>query len=277
MKTLLNRVAAITGAGSGMGRALASALAARGCHLAISDINQEALDETAASCQNYGIEVSTYQVDTSSKEAVYAFADKVVKDHGEVHMVFNNAGVSLTDNVEHMSYKDFEWLMDINFWGVVYGSKAFLPYLQKVNDAHIINTSSIFGTIAVPSQSAYNASKFAVRGFTYAMRMELLDTHINVSCVQPGGVKTNIVRDSRYVAADNSAQTKEEFVASFDTMANLTPEQAAEKILKGVMKNKAQILVGNDALFASILERLAPVSYQKLIGKIFKDDPGNLS
>ena len=273
MKTFDNKVAAITGAGSGMGRALAKLLAARGCHLALADINESALEETTGICKNYGVEVTSYIVDTSNKGEVYGFADDTVRDHARVHLVFNNAGVSLTDNVEHMNYKDFDWLMDINFWGVVYGSKAFLPYLQKVDDAHIVNTSSIFGTIAVPSQSAYNASKFAVRGFTYSLRMELLDSHINVSCVQPGGVKTNIVRDSRYVASDNSAPTKEEFTASFETMANLTSEQAAEKILKGVMKDKAQILVGRDAVFAAILERLAPVSYQKLINKLFRDSP----
>lgn len=273
MKTFSHRVAAITGAGSGIGRALAKSLAAQGCHLALADIRQPALDETAVLCRNYGIKVTTYTVDTSNKDAVYAYADDAVRDHGEVHMIFNNAGVSLTDSVEHMSYKDFEWLMDINFWGVVYGTKAFLPYLQKTEEAHIINTSSIFGTIAVPSQSAYNASKFAVRGFTYALRMELDDTHVNVSCVQPGGVKTNIARDSRYVASDNSAPTQAEFVASFETMANLTSEQAAEKILKGILKNKAQILVGKDALFGAIIERLAPVYYQKLLLKVFGDGP----
>ena len=276
MKTFNNKVAAITGAGSGMGRALAKSLASRGCHLGLADINEAALEETAINCRNYGVKVTTYLVDTSNQEAVYTYADDVVRDHSHVNLVFNNAGVSLTDTVEHMNYKDFNWLMDINFWGVVYGSKAFLPHMQKVEEAHIVNTSSIFGTIAVPSQSAYNASKFAVRGFTYALRMELEETHINVSCVQPGGVKTNIVKDSRYVAADNTAPTKEEFAATFETVANLTPEQAAEKILKGVMKNKAQILVGRDALFVSILERLAPVLYQKLIGKAFKGGhPGN--
>ena len=271
MKSFNNKVAAITGAGSGMGEALAKSLASRGCHLALADINESAVEETANICQNYGVDVTTYIVDTSDKDAVYAFADDAVRDHRQVNLVFNNAGVSLTDNVEHMNYEDFNWLMDINFWGVVYGSKAFLPHMQKVEEAHIVNTSSIFGTIAVPSQSAYNASKFAVRGFTYALRMELENSHINVSCVQPGGVKTNIVRDSRYVTQDNTAPTKEEFAATFETMANLTSEQAAEKILRGVMKNKAQILVGRDALLIAILERLAPVLYQKIISRTFKD------
>ena len=166
MKSFNNKVAAITGAGSGMGRALATSLASRGCHLALADNNKSALEETAENCRSYNVDVTTYIVDVSNKDSVYTFADDVVRDHNHVNLVFNNAGVSLTDNVEHMTYQDFNWLMDINFWGVVYGSKAFLPHMQKVEEAHIVNTSSIFGTIAVPSQSAYNASKFAVRGFT---------------------------------------------------------------------------------------------------------------
>ena len=269
MKSFNNKVAAITGAGSGMGRALATSLASRGCHLGLADNNKSALEETAENCRTYNVDVTTYNVDVSNKDSVYTFADDAVRDHNHVNLVFNNAGVSLTDNVEHMTYQDFNWLIDINFWGVVYGSKAFLPHMQKVEEAHIVNTSSIFGTIAVPSQSAYNASKFAVRGFTYALRMELEKTHINVSCVQPGGVKTNIVRDSRYIAPDNAAPTKEEITATFESMANLTSDQAAEKILTGVIKNKAQILVGRDAIFIAILERLAPVLYQKLISRAF--------
>ena len=153
MKSFNNKVAAITGAGSGMGRALAKSLASRGCHLGLADINESALEETAKDCRNYNVDVTTYIVDVSNKDSVYTFADDAVRDHNHVNLVFNNAGVSLTDNVEHMTYQDFNWLMDINFWGVVYGSKAFLPHMQKVEEAHIVNTSSIFGTIAVPSQS----------------------------------------------------------------------------------------------------------------------------
>ena len=162
--------------------------------------------------------------------------------------------------------------MNINFWGVIYGTKSFLPYLQRVDDAHIINTSSIFGSIAVPSQSIYNASKFAVKGYTFALRQELAETHINVSCVQPGGVKTGIVNSSRYVPQDNASATKEELSEQFESMAQLTSEQAAEQILRGVLKNKAQILVGKDAKFAALIERILPIGYQKLIGKVL-DNP----
>jgi NAD(P)-dependent dehydrogenase (short-subunit alcohol dehydrogenase family) len=265
-----NKVAAITGAGSGMGRALAEALASKGCHVAISDVDGGGLTETESRLKDkYAVTVSSHELDVADKDQVERFAADVVREHGKVNMIFNNAGVSLTDTVEHMSYEDFRWLMDINFWGVIYGSKAFLPYFIDVDEAHVINTSSIFGVIAVPSQSAYNASKFAVRGFTYAMRQELLETNVGVSCVQPGGVKTNIVKSSRYVAADNSAPTKEEFMTQFEEMANLTSEQAAEQILRGVLANKAQILVGRDAKTAAVIERIAPVGYQKLLSRVW--------
>ena len=265
-----NKVAAITGAGSGMGRALAEALASKGCHVAISDVDVKGLNETESRLKDsYAVTVSSHELDVADKDQVEQFAADVVGEHGKVNMVFNNAGVSLTDTVEHMSYEDFRWLMDINFWGVIYGSKAFLPYFDNVDEAHIVNTSSIFGVIAVPSQSAYNASKFAVRGFTYAMRQELLDTNVGVSCVQPGGVKTNIVKSSRYVAADNNAPTKEEFMTQFEEMANLTSEQAAEQILRGVLANKAQILVGRDAKMAAVIERIAPVGYLKLLSRVW--------
>ena len=265
-----DKVAAITGAGSGMGRALAEALASKGCHVAISDVDIKGLNETESRLKDsYAVTVSSHELDVADRDQVEQFAADVVGEHGKVNMVFNNAGVSLTDTVEHMSYEDFKWLMDINFWGVIYGSKAFLPYFNNVDEAHIVNTSSIFGVIAVPSQSAYNASKFAVRGFTYAMRQELIDTNVGVSCVQPGGVKTNIVKSSRYVASDNSAPTKEEFMTQFEEMANLTSEQAAEQILRGVLANKAQILVGRDAKMAAIIERIAPVRYLKFLSRVW--------
>jgi len=180
--------------------------------------------------------------------------------------VFNNAGVSVTNTVEKLSYDDFEWLMNINFWGVVHGTKAFLPYLRKVDEAHIINTSSIFGVVAFPSQGAYNASKFAVRGFTEALRQELAGTHIGVSCVQPGGVKTNIVKTSRYYATDNEAPTKDEMTRSFEQLAALTPRDAAMQILRGVENNRGRVLVGKDAKLLAWIQRLFPESYARRLG-----------
>jgi NADP-dependent 3-hydroxy acid dehydrogenase YdfG len=272
VKSFRGKVAAITGAGSGMGQAIARSLASQGCHIALSDINEANLQQTADSLSKYDVKISIHPLDVADRAAVESFAEDVIANHGQVHMVFNNAGVSVTDSVEHMSYDDMEWLMNINFWGVIYGIKSFLPHLQRVDDAHIINTSSIFGTIAVPSQSIYNASKFAVKGYTFALRQELADTHINVSCVQPGGVKTGIISSSRYVPQDNASATKEEFSEQFESMAQLTSEQAAEQILRGVLKNKAQILVGKDAKLAALIERILPTAYQKLIGKVL-DNP----
>tara|TARA_B100001964_G_C14260972_1_gene615502 strand:+ start:4980 stop:5825 length:846 start_codon:yes stop_codon:yes gene_type:complete len=264
-----DKVAAITGAGSGMGRALAEALASRHCHVAISDIDPQALAETHERINSIQkANVSSHELDVADRQQVEQFASDVVNEHGKVNMVFNNAGVSVTDTAENMPYEDFEWLMNINFWGVIYGCKSFLPHFHEVEEAHIINTSSIFGIVAVPSQSAYNASKFAVRGYSYAMRQELLDSHIGVSCVQPGGIKTNIIKSSRYTTADNTAATKEEFISRFNEFAGLTSEQAAEQIRRGVLANKARILVGRDAKTAAIVERIAPTGYQTLLSKL---------
>ena len=267
ISTFSGKVAAITGAGSGMGEALAISLSQQGCAVAIADVDADKLEHTAN--QINGVEVSKHLVDVADRVQVEQFATDVIAHHGRVNMIFNNAGVSVTDTVSHMSYENFEWLMDINFWGVVYGSKAFLPYLEQVSEAQIINTASIFGVIAVPTQAAYNASKFAVRGFTYAMREELIETNIGVSCVQPGGVKTNIAQASRYYPNDNTSASKEEFTARFEDMAKLTPAQAAEQILRGVLLNKAQILVGRDAKVVATIERLMPVSYLKVLRSLW--------
>ena len=267
IQSFTNKVAAITGAGSGMGRALAVALASRGCHVALADVKEEALEETAGLIPQ-GVRVTTQPLDVANREAVESWAAQVVADHGGVNMVFNNAGVSVSGMIEQLNYPDFEWLMNINFWGVVYGSKAFLPYLKQADEAQIVNTASIFGVMAFPTQSAYNASKFAVRGFSYSIRQELYDTSVGVSCVQPGGVKTNIVRDSRYTPSDNAAPTLEEVVGRFEEMAGLTPDQAAEQILRGVLRNKAQILVGRDARLMALVERIIPTGYMTLVRKL---------
>ena len=270
MRDFRNKVAAITGAGSGMGRALALELASRGCAVAIADIGTAALEETRSMLHNTQVAVSSHIVDVADRAAMERFAADVVRIHGKVNLVFNNAGVSVTNTVEKLSYEDFEWLMNINFWGVVHGTKAFLPYLRQVDEAHIINTSSIFGVVAFPRQSAYNASKFAVRGFTEALRQELAETHIGVSCVQPGGVKTNIVKTSRYYAADNEAPTKEELTKSFEELAALTPHDAAMQILRGVEGNRGRVLVGKDAKLLAWIARLFPESYARRLGSMAK-------
>lgn len=265
MNRYAGQVAAITGAGSGMGRALARRLAALGAHVAISDVGEQALAETAAQIAELPGDCVASVVDVADREAVERWAAETEKHFGKVNYIFNNAGVSVTGNVDVLSLKDFEWLMNINFWGVVHGTQAFLPYLHAAAHGHVVNTASIFGVIAVPTQSAYNASKFAVRGFTEALRQELGDTTVGVSCVCPGGVKTNIVNSSRYIPQDNAAPTKESMAASFEELAGLTSAQAADIILRGVLRNKARILVGTDAKIIALLHQLLPVSYPRLL------------
>lgn len=265
------KVAAVTGAGSGIGQQLAIQLSHAGCEVALADVNEKGLEDTRHSL-NTTVKHSVHRVDVANRQEVFDFADRVNDEHGAVHIVFNNAGVVVTGSGEQMPIEDIEWLMGINFWGVVYGCKAFLPHLRKVEQAAIVNTSSIFGTIAVPSQTAYNASKFAVRGYTYALRQELADTHIGVSCVQPGGVKTNIVSTSRYIPDGNDAPTREELAVRFEQVARKTPAEAAAIVLRGVLKNKPQILVGKDARLIAWLERLAPTGYMRLLNTFLTDD-----
>lgn len=267
MKDFNNKVAAITGAGSGMGRTLAQQLAARGCHLALSDINEKGLAETVALVADAGVKVTSQKLDVAVKKDVHAWADKVVKDHGKVNLIFNNAGVALGSLVDGGSYEDFEWIMNINFWGVVYGTKAFLPYLKDSGDGHIINTSSLFGIMAVPSQSAYNASKFAVRGFTEALRQELELQNVGVSAtsVHPGGIKTNIAKSARMDKSVNAIGMNEKSQAQFEKLFTTTAEDAAKVILKAVENNDRRCLIGNDAKALDLMVRLVPSAYQKLV------------
>lgn len=270
MKTFEGKVAAITGAGSGIGRALSILLASKGCHLAISDVDEQGLAETLSLVSQFNVKCTHESVDVASKEAVYTWADQVVKDHGGVNMIFNNAGVALGDTVENMNYDDFEWLMNINFWGVVYGTKAFLPYLKQADEGHIINISSVFGLIGVPTQSAYNAAKFAVRGFTESLReeLEIEGSNVSASSVHPGGIKTNIARNSRMGnvgSVTKQASSSEEVARQFEKVARTTPNKAAQIILDGVRKNKPRVLVGIDAHMIDGMQRLLPTAYQKLM------------
>ena len=264
MKTFAGRVAAITGAGSGIGRALATDLAHRGAHLALCDIDEVGLAETVAACEGFGVKVTSQRVDVADRAAVFAWADEVVADHGRVNLIFNNAGVALTADVESVSYEDFEWLMNINFWGVVHGTKAFLPHLRAAGEGHIVNISSVFGLISVPSQSAYNAAKFGVRGFTDALRMELAISGGGVSCttVHPGGIKTNIARNARmYDNIIDVEQAREEF----DKIAATSPAKAARKILAAVAHDRRRVLVGLDARALDLVARLPAGLYQRVV------------
>jgi short-subunit dehydrogenase len=264
MSLTKDSVAVITGAASGIGRALALRFAREGvAGLAIADVNAEQLAETAKLLEAFPVKVTTHLVDVSNAEAMSAFADDVVAQHGRVSHVINNAGVALGGNVNEVSLDEIAWVMGINFWGVVHGTKFFLPFLERESSAHIVNISSLFGMIAPPGQAAYCASKFAVRGFTEALRHELDGTNIAVSAVHPGGVQTNIVNSARI--SSGVTMTPEEIAEhkKFQNklLARTSPDEAAEIILRGMKRRDPQIIVGSDAAVFSRIARLFPRSY----------------
>lgn len=262
------KVAAITGAGSGIGRALAVQLAKEGCDLALADLDEQGLAETARLTLEKGGRCQQTKLDVSDRQAVEQWSDDVVAEFGRVDYIFNNAGVALFDSADSLDYENFEWLMNINFWGMVYGTKAFLRYFKKAQSGHVINVSSIFGLIGYPGQSAYNASKFAIRGYTEALALELEGSNIHASSVHPGGIKTDIARNSRLRTDQTSEKVKNKIVKEFDKMAITTADQAADIILKGVRARRRKILIGRDARMIDIVQRLLPQSYGKWASKI---------
>jgi NAD(P)-dependent dehydrogenase (short-subunit alcohol dehydrogenase family) len=268
--------AVVTGAASGIGRALAVELASRGANLAISDVDDAGLSETVRHCEDAaggGGKVRSYHLDVADRAAFLAHSEEVVSEFGRVDMVFNNAGVAVTSTVEDMRWEDFDWLMGVNFWGVVHGSKIFLPHLISSGDGYLVNISSVFGFIGVPTQSAYNAAKFGVRGFTEALRQEMLveQRPVTVCCVHPGGIRTNIARNSRSSTLDPAE--KQRMAADFERIARTTPQRAARTILRGMEKRRPRILIGADAYAIEGMERVLGVRYQKLVSRIAKRTP----
>jgi short-subunit dehydrogenase len=271
MTAINGSAAAVTGAASGIGRALAIELAARGCDLAIADREEAGLAATAAELASSGRKVTTHKVDVSDPAQIQAFAQAATAAHRNLNIVVNNAGVALLGQFHEIDQAQFDWLMNINFWGVVHGTRAFLPHLATRPAAHIVNISSIFGIIAPAGQTAYCASKFAVRGFSEALRHEfwLNKSPINLTVVHPGGIKTNIVRNSRMgvtIATDNARRA--ESIERFDTdFARTTAQVAAQTIITGIEKNAPRVLIGRDAKFMDLLQRFRPGTYFRVLQK----------
>ncbi|MBQ0798977.1 MAG: SDR family oxidoreductase [Porticoccaceae bacterium] len=264
MKNLSNKVAVITGAASGIGRALCVELAGQGVDIALCDTDTEGLLTTQQEILSLGRKASIHQIDVSDRKAMEALPEQVLAEHEHVHILINNAGVSFMDTVEHASVEDFEWIFAINFWGVLYGSKFFLPHLLKEEESHLVNISSVYGLIGVPCQAGYCATKFAVRGFTESLRQEMLGRSLGVTSVHPGGVDTNIARSSRFTQGFDVGSS-EELATYFKRVAITSPERAAQTIIKGIRKKHPRVIVGRDARFLDRVQRLFPILYPKFI------------
>jgi len=275
MQTFRDRVVVITGAASGIGRALARAFATEGSRLALADVDAAGLAETAKLAG--AKECLTEIVDVSDRTAVERFADQVRSRFGVAHVVINNAGVALSQTLAETRYEDFQWIMGINFWGVVHGTQAFLPLLRAADEAVVVNVSSVFGLIAFPTQGAYNASKFAVRGFTEALRHECEGTSIRAICVHPGGIRTSILKNARFYSDAFGHNDHARSMAEFEQIARTTPERAAEKIVVGIRKRKLRILIGPDAYVIDLMQRLLPARYMKVVAAVLSRAVGRFS
>ncbi|MGK8555604.1 SDR family NAD(P)-dependent oxidoreductase [Nocardia gipuzkoensis] len=262
-----NKVCVITGAGSGIGRALAENLARRGAKLALSDIDVEGLAETVRRCEQLGADVKSDRLNVVEREAVLRYADTVHQHFGTVHQVYNNAGIAHHGEVIRSEFKDFERVMDVDFWGVVNGTKAFLPMVIESGDGHIVNVSSLFGLIAIPGQSAYNAAKFAVRGFTESLRQEMLVARhpVKVTCVHPGGIKTAVARNATYAEGIDSKSA----ASMFDKrLAIHTADMAAQTITEGVRKGHGRVLIGWEAKLLDLFVRVTASGYQRIAANV---------
>jgi short-subunit dehydrogenase len=263
---IFGAVIVVTGAASGIGAALAVQLAAKGAKLALVDRNEAGLETVAQQARAAGANVTTHVLDIADAAAIAALPAAVMEAHGGAAVLINNAGVALAGTFEQASLEDFEWLMNINFWGAVRLTYAFLPMLRMAPAAQIILTSSVFGLIGPPGQTAYAASKFALRGFGESLRHELEATNIGVTMIHPGGIATNIARDSRIGKNVNPIEARAG-IAQFQKMLKTSPQAAAARIVTGLENRKKRILIGADAYQIDILQRLLPVHYWGLIGR----------
>lgn len=267
MRSFRDRVAVVTGAAGGIGRGIAAALAARGCPVALVDRDAAGL-AAAAALQERGDRVSAHVADVADREAVAALPEAVLRAHGAVHLLVNNAGVSLAGPLEAVSLTDFDWAFRVNFWGVAHGCAAFLPHLRRADAAHIVNVASDFALIGCPTKTAYCATKFAVRGFTEALRAELYGTSVGVTCVYPGPVATGIVRQGRAWDAAKAA-LEDRFLAE----RGLPVECAVAPILRGIERNRARVLIGRETRAIDWVTRLSPELAATLVGRLRKRIP----
>jgi NAD(P)-dependent dehydrogenase (short-subunit alcohol dehydrogenase family) len=267
MEGFAGKVAVVTGAGSGIGQALALELGRSGAALAISDVNLEGLADTEEGLKAIGAPVRSDRLDVTEREAFLIYADQINEHFGKVNQIYNNAGIAFVGDIEVTQFKEMERVMDVDFWGVVNGTKAFLPHLIASGDGHVVNVSSLFGLMSMPGQGAYNAAKFAVRGFTEALRQEMeLNRHpVKVTSVHPGGIRTPIARTATAAQGVDPELTAKLFDKR---LASTTPQRAAEIILEGVRKNKARVLVGQDAVVLDLIVRITGAGYQRLFAPV---------
>ncbi|MEM9952784.1 MAG: SDR family oxidoreductase [Chloroflexota bacterium] len=266
------RTAIITGAASGIGQAIAVSLAQRGCNLILTDINEGGLDETATMCQSHEVKIQCQHLDVSNTQAIRDFAESIRANKQPIDILVNNAGVALGGNFDHVSQDDFEWLLDINLHGVIRMTRAFMPILEASDDACVVNLSSIFGIIAPPGQTAYSTAKFGVRGFSEALRHELAlsGSNVRVTQVHPGGIHTNIVKNAR-IAEQAMVEIPdfEKEMKNFEKSLVMSPAQAGEIIVRGIVNRKKRVLVGNDAHILSMIARLLPINYMSVLRFFF--------
>jgi len=266
MRTLSDRVAVVTGAASGIGRAVGLALARKGAHLALVDVDDAGLTESASRVRATGRRVSTHVVDVASRAAMTTLPEAVLAVHEHVHVLVNNAGVALDGTFEELPLDDIAWLLGVNLWGVIHGCSVFLPHLRREEEAHIVNVSSVFGIIGMPENSAYCASKFAVRGLSESLSVELAGSGVGVTCVHPGGVRTSIARRARL----QDERRRAVMVAEFERVARMTPEHAADRIVTAIERGTARLRLGPETYLLDWAKRVAPVGTQRALVGVYR-------